>query len=290
MSTETMKRPRSAEPGAAGSGKLKFSGVLRSEFIKFFSLPSTLILILSTLVVMVGFAALSAWGIGVSMEAMASDPEMMAQMGVMGDMETMAAAIPGSGLMFAQLIMGALAVMVMSSEFATGAARSTFVAVPNRQLVLGAKTLLVSIVSIVVALVSLLLSYLLAKPIAENYKLSLEFSSEAFQRQLWFGVLYVLMVSLIALALGALLRNSAGGIVVLAALFFVLPIAVGSLSSIVSWLADVARFLPDAAGTALMMMPGADNALETWASGLVVAGWCIIPLAFAAVTLQRRDI
>lgn len=287
MSTETMKRPRSAEPGAAGSGKLKFSGVLRSEFIKFFSLPSTLILILSTLVVMVGFAALGAWGVGQSMGMFSENPEMAAQM---GDLNELTASLPASGLLFAQLIVGALAVLVMSSEFATGAARSTFVAVPNRQLVFGAKTLLVSIVSIVVALVSLLLSYLLAKPIAENYKLSLEFSSEAFQRQLWFGVLYVLMVSLIALALGALLRNSAGGIVVLAALFFVLPIAVGSLSSIVDWLADVARFLPDAAGTALMMMPGADNALETWASGLVVAGWCIIPLVFAAVMLQRRDI
>lgn len=287
MSTETMKRPRSAEPGAAGSGKLRFSGVLRSEFIKFFSLPSTLILILSTLVVMVGFAALFAWGIGASMGAMAADPAMAAQM---GDLNELTASLPASGLMFAQLIIGALAVMVMSSEFATGAARSTFVAVPTRQPVFWAKALLVAIVSIVVALASILLGFLVAKPIAENYKLPLEFSSEVFQRQLWFGVLYVLMVSLIALALGALLRNSAGGIVVLAALFFVLPLAIGGLSSIVSWLADVARFLPDAAGTALMTMPGADNALETWASGLVVAGWCIIPLVFAAIVLQRRDI
>lgn len=286
MSTETMKRPRSAEPGAAGSGKLKFSGVLRSEFIKFFSLPSTLILILSTLVVMVGFAALGAWGVGQSMGMFSENPEMAAQM---GDLNELTASLPASGLLFAQLIVGALAVLVMSSEFATGAARSTFVAVPNRQLVLGAKTLLVIIVSIVVALASILLAFLVAKPITNNYNLPLEFSSEAFQRNLWFGVLYVLMVSLIGLALGALLRNSAGGIVVLAALFFVLPIAVSGLSSIVSWLADAARFLPDAAVNALIM-PGAENALEPWVSGLMVAAWSIVPLVVAAVMLQRRDI
>ena len=208
----------------------------------------------------------------------------------MGDLNELAASLPTSGLVFAQLIIGALAVMVMSSEFATGSARSTFVAAPTRQPVLWAKALLVAIVSTGVALVSILLAFLVAKPIAENYGLPLDFASEAFGRNLWFGVLYVLMVSLIGLALGTLLRNSAGGIVVLAALFFVLPIAVGGLSSFVSWLADAARFLPDAAGTALMKLPGAPNALEPWASGAVVAAWVIVPLVAAAVTLQRRDI
>ena len=287
MSTETMKRPRSAAPGAAGAGKLSFPGVLRSEFIKFFSLPSTLILILATLVVMVGFSALGAWGIGRSMAMFASNPEMAAQM---GDINELSASLPASGLVFAQLIIGALAVMVMSSEFATGAARSTFVAAPTRQPVFWAKTLLVTVVSAVVALASILLAYLVAKPIAENYKLPLDFASEAFQRNLWFGVLYVVMVSLIGLALGTLLKNSAGGIVVLAALFFVLPIAVGGLSGIISWLADAARFLPDNAGSALMKMPGAANALEPWAAGLVVVAWIVVPLAAAAVLLQRRDI
>lgn len=287
MSTETMKRPRAATPGAAGSGKLSFSGVLRSEFIKFFSLTSTLILILATIVVMVGFAALSTWGIGQSMEMFASNPEMAAQM---GDMDEAVASLPASGLIFAQLIVGSLAVMVMSSEFSTGSARSTFVAAPTRAPVLWAKALLVSIVSIVVALASILASFLVAKPIAENYKLALDFDSEAFQRNLWFGVLCVLMVALIGLALGTLLRNSAGGIVVLTALFFVIPIAVSGFAPMVSWLADAARFLPDQAGAALMKIPGAENALEPWASSLVVAAWVLLPLIGAALVLQRRDI
>ncbi|WP_411732258.1 ABC transporter permease [Paeniglutamicibacter sp.] len=287
MSTTTMKRPRSAAPGAAGSGELSFAGVLRSEFIKFFSLPSTLILILSTFVVMVGIAALSVWGVGASLETMAADPEMAAQM---GDINELSASLPASGLIFAQLIIGALAVMVMSSEFATGSARSTFVATPTRQPVFWAKTLMVTVVSALVALASILAAFLVAKPIADNYDLPLDFASEVYQRNLWFGVLYVVMVSLIGLALGTLLKNSAGGIVVLAALFFVIPIAVDGLSGIVSWLADAARFLPDHAGSALMQMPGAEGALETWASGLVVCAWIVIPLAAAALLLQRRDI
>ena len=287
MSAETMKRPRSAAPGAAGSGKLSFPGVLRSEFIKFFSLPSTMILVLATLVVMVGFSALGAWGIGRSMAMFASNPEMAAQM---GDINELSASLPNSGLVFAQMIIGALAVMVMSSEFATGSARSTFVAAPTRQPVFWAKTLLVTIVSALVALVSILLAFLVAKPIAENYKLPLDFASEAFQRNLWFGVLYVVMVSLIGMALGTLLRNSAGGIVVLAALFFVLPLAMGGFSGLVDWLAKAMRFLPDQAGAALMRLQVAPGGLEHWQNGLVVAAWIVIPLLAGAVLLKRRDI
>ena len=287
MSTATMKRPRSAAPGAAGSGNLSFPGVLRSEFIKFFSLPSTMILILATVVVMVAFAALGAWLIGWSMGMAAESPEMAASMGDMGDAT---AALPTSGLAFAQLIIGALAVMVMSSEFATGAARSTFVAVPTRQPVFWAKTLMIGIVSAVVATVSILLSFAVAKPIADAYDLELVFSSAALQRAMWVGVLYVVMVSLIGMALGALLRNSAGGIVVLAALFFVLPLAMGGFSALADWLAKAMRFLPDQAGAALMQLQLAPGGLEQWQNGLVVAAWIVIPLLAAAVVLQRRDI
>lgn len=287
MSTEAMTRPRSAAPGAAGNGQLTFAGVLRGEFIKFTSLPSTLILVLSTIVVMVGFAALSTWGIGSTLGMTSSSPEMAAQMGGLNEM---AASLLTSGLMFAQLIIGALAVMVMSSEFATGSARSTFVAVPTRQPVLWAKVLMTTIVSAVVALVSILLAYLVSKPIADNYNMPLEFGSDAFQRNLWFGVLYVVMVALIGLALGSLLRNSAGGIVVLTALFFVLPIATNVLQAMTTWAADAVRFLPDHAASALMKAPDGEGMLETWQSGLVVAAWVVVPLAAAALVLQRRDI
>lgn len=287
MSNAAMTRPRSATPGAAGSGNLSFFGVLRSEFIKFTSLPSTLILILSTLVVMVGFSAMGAWGIGSSLQMFAENPEMMGQM---GDLNDLAASIPASGLVFAQLIVGSLAVMVMSSEYATGSSRSTFVAVPTRQPVFWAKALLVAVVSALVAVVSILASFAVAKPIAANYSLPLEFGSEAFQRSLWFSVLYVLMVGLIAVALGSLLRNSAGGIVVLTALFFVLPLALGGLGMNIEWIRNLMRFMPDHAMNALATLQVASGGLEQWQNGIVVGLWVAIPLAVAALVLQRRDI
>lgn len=287
MSNAAMTRPRSAAPGAAGSGNVTFLGVLRSEFIKFTSLPSTLILILSTIAVMVAFSAIGAWGIGSSMQMMAQNPEMMSQM---GDLEELAASIPASGLVFAQLIIGALAVMTMSSEYATGSSRSTFVAAPTRQPVFWAKVLLVAVVSAVVALVSILVAFVVAKPIADNYSLPLDFSSEVFQRSLWFNALYVIVVGLVGVALGALLRNSAGGIVVLTTVFFVLPLALGGFGSFIDWIAKVMRFLPDQASSALAKTQVAPDGLEQWQNVLVLGAWIIIPLAVAALVLQRRDI
>ncbi len=114
-----------------------------------------------------------------------------------------------------------------------------------------------TLVSAAVALVSILLGYAVSKPIAEKYNMPLEFASDTFQRNLWFGVVYVVMVALIGLSLGTLLRNSAGGIVVLAAIFFVLPIATNILQGFVDWVADAVRFLPDRAASALMRLPAA---------------------------------
>lgn len=287
MSTAEMSRPRSAAPGAAGNGKVTFAGVLRSEFIKFTSLRSTLILVLATVVVMVGFSLLAMIGVGESLKMMAESPEALASM---GDTKELAASLTISGLTFAQLIFGALAVMVMSSEYATGSARSTFVAVPSRQPVFWAKVLMLAISSAVVALVSILLAFLASKPFADKYNMPLEFGSEPFQRSLWYGVLYVVMVAMIGIALGTLLRNSAGGIVVLAAIFFVLPIALNILTMFVDWVKDAVRFLPDQAAMALTQAPGAPGMLETWQLQLVVAAWIAIPLAAAALVLQRRDI
>lgn len=287
MSTAAMSRPRSATPGAAGNGKVTFLGVLRSEFIKFTSLPSTIILISAAFVVMVGFGLMATIAVGASMGVMAESPEAMASM---GPLEGLAPSLLISGLTFAQLIFGALAVMVMSSEFATGSARSTFVAVPTRQPVFWAKVLMLAIISAVVAFVSILVAYVVSKPFANTYNLPLEFASDSFQRSLWCGTLYVVMVAMIGIGLGALLRNSAGGIVVLAGLFFVLPLALQILMMWVDWVKDVVRFLPDQAALALTQAPGAEGALETWQSGLVVAAWIVIPLAAAALVLQRRDI
>ena len=88
--------------------------MLNSEFIKFRTLLSTLILLGCTVLVVVGFGALSAWGTGQFAEAATSDPEAAAAFAAQGG--DLAVGVPTSGIAFAQLILGSLGVLLMSSS------------------------------------------------------------------------------------------------------------------------------------------------------------------------------
>ncbi len=91
--------------------------MLNSEFIKFRTLLSTLILLGATIVVIVGVGALAAWGIGQALQSSGANPQRAAALAAQGDI---AASAPSAGISFAQLILGSLAVLIISSEFTTG--------------------------------------------------------------------------------------------------------------------------------------------------------------------------
>jgi len=201
MSTATLDRPirNSVGPGPA------FHRVLNSEFIKFRTLLSTLILLASTALVMVGFAALAAWGTGQFSQEMANDPEAAAAMAAQGG--DLAVSIPTSGISFAQLILGSLGVLLMSSEFTTGMARSTFAAVPRRLHAFVAKLVVVVVSSFALTAVATYLAGLVAVPILDNYGLKLDLASSQSVKLLLVTSAYVAAVAAIGMAFGTLLRN-----------------------------------------------------------------------------------
>lgn len=283
MSTE-LAAPAAPRTG----GKVTLGGVLRSEMIRFFSLNSTRILILVSMVVYIGIAAVGVWGVGSFLQS-APDAGQIPGTESMGTadftVETMA-----SGLMFSQLILGVLGVLLFSGEFTTGSAVSTFLASPQRLRVLAAKIIVITGLSAVVQLVSTLAAYLVCRPLAENYSLTLDLGGEAFQRVLWYGALAVVMASLLGLALGLLLRNSAGGITSLVAVFFVLPLIAQILMAVTDWFKDYARFMPDQLGLGLALPLSYPNTLESWQQLAGVAGWVLLPLLLAGILLKSRDI
>lgn len=272
----------------APHGKVTLFGVLRSESIRFFSLNSTRILVLLAIVFYVGIAAVATWGIGSLSASMGDTDQMPGMEGLSAP--GFAAELIGSGLVFSQLILGVLGVLLFSGEFTTGSAVSTFLASPRRLRVLAAKGILIILLTAVVQIISSLLAFAISKPIAENYQMNLEFSSDAFQRVLWYGTLAVTMAALIGLALGMLLRNSAGGITSLAALFFVLPIILSILTALTDWAQDIAKFTPDQLGMGLATPASVVTDLETWQQLLGVAGWIVFPLVLGAILLTKRDI
>lgn len=287
MTPVSRKDARHATP-SAGTAGVSLAGVLHGEWIKLTSLRSTLILILSSVVVIVGIAMLVAVGVGMTQDMVSGNPEMAAQMGGSAGMEEMVGSIAGAGVSMATLVMGALAVMMISSEFATGSARSTFTAVPRRQPVFWTKALLIMAVSFVVSVVATLLAYLAIGPILSGAGMEQSLANPVFVRSLWIGALGVSMVASIGFSLGSLLRNSAGGIMSMVGIVFVVPSIAMAIP--LYWVNKLGNYLPTSAISNLTTPAMMGNGMETWQAATAVAGWAIIPLAVAALVLQRRDI
>ncbi|MDQ0077562.1 ABC transporter permease [Arthrobacter oryzae] len=272
-------------PASPGPGP-SFLRVLNSEFIKFRTLLSTLILLGSTMLVMVGFGALAAWSTGQFREQMASDPEAAAQMAAQGG--DIAVSAPTSGIAFAQLILGSLGVLLMSSEFTTGMARSTFAAVPKRIPAFVAKFVVVVVVSFVLTGVSTLIAGLVSVPILDNYDLGLDLASSQSVKLLVVNSLYVAAVASIGMSLGSIIRNSAGGIMSLVGLFFVAPIAFQLIPG--EFFEEARKYLPGNTVTPLTALNHVDGNLEVWQAALVLGAWVVVPAVLATILLKKRDV
>ncbi|MGG5752533.1 ABC transporter permease [Zafaria sp. Z1313] len=288
MSTLTHAAP-GAGPRHAPNGKdLTFARILRSEWIKFTTLSSTYVLLACTVAVIVGIALISTWSFGWVLEQAAADPQMAGAVESDPEFATLGATLLSGGISFAQLIIGSLAVMMMSSEFATGTARATFTVAPRRLNVLGAKALIAAVTAFATTVVAMLAAYVAVQPLADRYGIEFDPAGEAFQRQLWIGAAFVVAIALIGLALGTLLRNSAGAIVTLAGLVFVLPMILMAFSA--DLIVTIRQYLPDAAYGNLIASESFPDAPEQWVSALVLAAWAIVPLVVSALVLRRRDV
>jgi ABC-2 type transport system permease protein len=275
---------RTGDSLSTGPGP-SFLRVLNSEVIKFRTLLSTLILLAATVAVIVGVGALAAWGIGQALQASSDDPQRSAALAAQGDI---AASAPSAGISFAQLILGSLAVLIISSEFTTGMARSTFTAVPKRIPAFAAKLLVVMVSAFLITALSLYLAGLVAVPILDNYGHTLDVSSGHYYRTLLINSGYVAAVAAIGMALGALIRNSAGGIMSLVGIFFVLPIALEIIQG--DFVKELRKFMPANTLAPLTAAEHVPETLEAWQAALVLGAWVVIPLVLAGVLLKKRDV
>ena len=165
MSTLTADPPTTspaATPPAAAQVQPTFAGVVRGEWIKLLSLRSTWWALTSTAALM----TLASVAYAMSLNAMADDPALAP-----GIEQMHGAEIVASGFPFGMLIIAVLGALCITGEYATGMIRSTFAAVPTRIPVLGAKAIVLVVLTAAVTLVSVTLSYFVTMPQLSQYDL-----------------------------------------------------------------------------------------------------------------------
>jgi ABC-2 type transport system permease protein len=251
--------------------------VIRSEWTKLRTLRSSLLSLLAAVVFIVGFGILVPAVVAANWPP--SNPADRA------GFEPVAVSLAGAFL--AQLAIGVLGVMFITSEYATGMIRATFAAVPRRLPVLWAKTVVFAAVSLVVTAVSTLAAFLIGQSLLSAKGIATDLAQPGVLRAVLGTALYVTVVGLLGLGIGALLRNTAASIATLFGVLLVLPVIVLFLPG--GWSTRIGKYLPGNAGGAIMTVRGDPGALSPWAGFGIFCLYAVAVLALAAVALRRRD-
>jgi ABC-2 type transport system permease protein len=191
-----------------------------------------------------------------------------------------------AGVQLAQLAIGVLGVLIITAEYSTGMIRASFTAVPKRLPVLWAKIAVFGAVTFALMLPAVLIAFVVGQAILAGHHIDVAITAPHVVRVLVGAALYLTVVGLFGLGLGAIVRNTAGGIASFAAIMFVLPPLMNVLPT--SWNNAASPYLPLQAGEAILATtPGGH--LSPWLGLALFAGYAAVALAVAALLLVRRD-
>jgi len=193
-----------------------------------------------------------------------------------------------AGVNVSQLAIAVLGVLVLTGEYATGMIRATFSAVPRRLPVLWAKTVVYALVAFALMLPSVVIAFFASQAILARHDIEqISFSHPGVARTVIGGAVYLMLVGIFALAVGAIVRNTAGGIATFAAIFFVIPPLLNVLPT--SWNNAINPYLPDSAGRSIFSLTHGAHSLAPAPGLAVFCGYTALVIAIAAVLLARRD-
>jgi hypothetical protein len=193
-----------------------------------------------------------------------------------------------AGVNVAQLAIAVLGVLVITGEYSTGMIRASFTAVPKRLPVLWAKLGVYAVVTFLLMLPSVVIAFFGSQAIlGRHHILQISFSHPGVTRAVIGGAVYLLLIGVFALAIGAMIRNTAGGIATFAAIFFVIPPLLNILPT--SWNNAISPWLPDAAGRSIFSLTHGAHSLAPWPGFALFCGYALVAVAAAAILLVRRD-
>jgi len=266
--TATTVAPAPAAALTASARRPVLPNLLRSEWAKVRSVRSTYWTLAAAVTAMIGYGAIN------SASHAGARP---------GTFDPISMSL--SGVLFAQLAIGVLGVLVITTEYSTGMIRSTFAAAPQRHSVIIAKAGVLGAAAFTVGTVASLIAFLSGQAIMGANGVSLT-SPGALRSVIGIG-LYLGLLGVFAVALGTILRRSAGAIAALVGLILILPALLLTLPA--SLQDTVVRFLPGNAGQAIFTTGQDTSTLSPWAGLAVFALYAAAALTLALVILRRRD-
>jgi ABC-2 type transport system permease protein len=239
--------------------------ILRSEWLKLISVPTTWLL-LGTMLLIEGLAAGLLTGLA--------------------DIDDLKARNPATlliGTPLPTVLIFTLGALLATNEYRHGTANHTFIITPKRWMVIAAKLAVGLVVGIVSALLFIAVNAGLGLSILSSRDVPVD-GDLAVNVYLGVGT-GIVLGCLFGVALGALMRNQILTIVVGLVLFLVRGVVALFIGT------DVGKFFPGEALLALQGTPGAqDELLSQVSAGLVLAATCVVLAIGGMVATHYREI
>jgi ABC-type transport system involved in multi-copper enzyme maturation permease subunit len=271
------------ESASAQAGRpAGFGHVMLAEWTKIRSVRSTVWSLIIFIIATLGLTALLTW-LTVHQLQNGHGPRRGADL-----LADPVSFILGTGLGLGQLAICVLGALTMTTEYSTGVIRGSLLAVPKRIPVLAAKSVvfaaLICVIGEIVSFCSFFIGRALVHPVA-----TVSLSQPGVTRAIIGAGLYLTVLGLFALAIGSVVRHSAGAISIVIGLVLVVPPLLGLLDSY-NWGAHIHAWFPTVAGGYITTdHQQAGQLLTPWQGFAVFCGWTVLLLAAASYLLKRRD-
>ncbi len=266
------------DPGA------RFRDLVAAEWLKHRSLRSTWIAYGATALAVVGFNAGTAydtyshWTLQASKDRAAFERDGIA----------LQEAFTSNAALLMALAIGAIGALMIVGEYSTGTIRTTFAAVPARRSVMGAKAVVVTVVTTVFGVVVAGVSFAVTQAILDRRDAGVSIGDPGAFRVVLASALLAPVCALAGLALGAVIRHTTSTMIISVVVILVLPLF---LTDGRHWSAVAGHTFPYRAWLRLVDVNYSPIAFP-WSTGgawTVYAVWAGAACAIAVTSVHRRD-
>jgi ABC-type transport system involved in multi-copper enzyme maturation permease subunit len=188
------------------------------------------------------------------------------------------------GVLFGALVLGALGVRTVTSEYSTGMIRTTAAAVPNRSLIVWAKVAVVASVTFAVALGANLAGFSLGQAALASKDIGASITSGDSLAAIVLGTVAVTCFAVVGLGLGTIVRRASVANILIAVVVIGGQLVGSAIPS------DSQRFLPFNALQASVTVKRGDDLLPPGAAVALLTGYAAVAVAAATIVLRRRDV
>jgi len=260
------------------SASISLNSSVRSEWIKFRTVRSTLYGMGALVVLTIGIGALVTFAIRSHWHDMS-----LASRLTFDPVSTSLA-----GTLFAQFAVGVIGALFISNEYANHSIRTTLAAVPRRMTFAFSKILVLGVSLLITGEVVCFISFAIGQSILSGVTPTASLASAGVLRAVISGGLYLTLLTLLGFSLGLILRHTSWAISVFVSLLLVLPLLVFLLPS--SWQNSIDKYLPANLGQSMTSTTVADHSFTPWVATSILVAYVVVLLSIGFSLLSQRDV